>query len=280
MSTSGYNTLSASGKQSTATPMTHLFKGLENLWNTRAQADIIVNIQGKKISCHKVVLMAASSYFEAMFNSGMQEAISGEINFKDMNANTFELILEYIYTGKDDIVTIENGFALFEAASLLQIEQLFKKCEDVLSQNIALDNCLDTWRFASVHNSDQLRFGAFEVILSQFEEFVKKDGFMTLKFNELYKIIQHDRLNVPTEEFLLKVVLEWGNDCADNKAKLGKLCSNLRLCQLSGEHLISLKKYFSTTIDSELARKTIDKALQYKLIPARRQATNSIIVGY
>ena len=56
----------------------------------------------------------------------MQEAISAEIHFKDMDASTFELVLEFIYTGKV-IITNANGFALLEAASLLQIFFLFRK---------------------------------------------------------------------------------------------------------------------------------------------------------
>ena len=258
---------STSEKQPKAKPLRHLSNGLENLWRTKAQADVIVNIQGKKISCHKAVLMAASPYFEAMFNSGMQEAISGEINFKDVDTSTFELVLEFIYTGQ-------------EAASLLQIQQLFKKCEDILSQNLTISACLHIWRFATMHNARKLRTCAFKVILRQFEEFVKQDNFMTLKFDELHEIITDDKLNVSTEELVVKVVLEWGNNSDDNKLDLGNLFVNLRLCQLSSEYLFALKEYFSTRIDNELARKTIDKALKYKHIPAQRQATKSIIADY
>ena len=270
---------SAPKKPTRATSQTHLHDGLESLWRSRSQADVVVNVQDKNIPCHKAVLMAASPYFEAMFNAGMQEAISGEINFKDMDANTFELVLEFIYLGNYN-VTKENGFTMLEAASLLQIQPLFRRCESILSQDINLDTCLQTWRFASLHNSRKLKTCAFKVILNQFEEFSKKDDFMTLTFDELYEIIQDDRLNVPTEEFVLKVALKWGDYSEGNKTKLGKLCSNLRLCQLSAERLFALKEYFTSTLDDKLAQRTIDKALQYKLLPAKRQATNSIITGY
>ena len=217
---------------------------------------------------------------EAMLNSGMQESISGDIHFKDMDANTFELVLEFIYTGNDDIVSNDNGFALLEAASLLQIQPLFRKCEAILSQNVALDTCVDTLRFASAHNSKQLRMCASKIIWNKFEELVKQEDFMTLNFDELYEIITDNRLKVPSEEFVVKAVTNWGNYSDANANKLGKLFANLRLYQLSSEHLLVLKEYLSTTLDSEIARKSIDKALEYKLFPAGRLTQNSIIARY
>ena len=96
----GANTPSTSGLQRQHQPasQTHLTDGLEHLWRTKAQADVTVCVEDKKIPCHKAVLMAASSYFQAMFNSCMQEAVSGEINLKEMTAKTCGLVLEFIYT--------------------------------------------------------------------------------------------------------------------------------------------------------------------------------------
>ena len=268
-----------SGNQSETTPPTHLAVGLKNLWRTRSQSDIVVNVQDKKLHCHKAVLMAASPYFEAMFNSGMQEATNGEIHFKDMDANTFELVLEFIYTSKD-VVSPENGCALLEAASLLQIKLLFEKCEVALSCNITVDTCLNLWRFASVHSAKTLRDAAFEVILGQFQEFVKQEDFMTLNSTELLDIIQDDRLEVTSEKAVVEAVIAWGNYSELNKTEIGKVFANLRLCQLSHEHIYALKRHFSTAVDSDIARKALDKALELKHVPARRQATSSIMAKY
>ena len=61
-------TTNTPGASSMRASQTHLTLGLESLWKTRAQADIIVCIEDKEIRCHKALLMAASPYFEAMFN--------------------------------------------------------------------------------------------------------------------------------------------------------------------------------------------------------------------
>ena len=92
-----------------------LTAGLIQLWQTRVEANVIVRIDCREIPCHKAVLMAASPYFQALFTSGMKEAISGEIEFKEMTVETFELVLEFIYTGKD-IVTLDNVSSLLEAS--------------------------------------------------------------------------------------------------------------------------------------------------------------------
>ena len=51
------------------------------------------------------------------------------------------------------------------------------------------------------------------------------------------------------KSYVLKVALKWGDHCDGNKTKLGKLCSHLRLCQLSAERLFSLKEYFTFALD-------------------------------
>ena len=272
-------TPSALGKQATTTPRTPLSSGLENLLRTRSQADIVVDVQGKKIPGHKAVLMASSPYFEAMFNSGMREALSGEINFKEMDASTFELVLEFIYLNKD-IVSAENGCALLEAASMLQIQLLFEKCEATLSCNISLKICLVLWRFASIHSSKTLRESAFVMILGQFQEFVKLEGFRSLDASELLEIIQDDRLVVTSEDSVVKAVIAWGNHSSENKTVVGRVFANLRLCQLSSEYLFAMKKYFTTTISSNVAQKAVDKAFEINFVPAQRQATSSILAKH
>ena len=261
------------------TSLNHLNVGMENLYASRAQADITVCIGDKHIRCHKAVLMAASPYFEAMFNSGMKEAIDGEIRFQDMSASIFEHVLEFIYTGKH-IVTKDNATSLLEAASLLQINALFQLCEETISCNLSLENCLEAWRFASLHNAKKVLDAAFQLILRQFQDFVNQDDFHKLTYSELLRILQDDRLEAPLEESVIEAVMDWGQSSEERKHDVGNLIAESRLCQLSLDHLFKLKRYFSTNRDCATARISIDDAIEYKLIPAKRQATSSIFAKY
>ena len=258
---------------------THLTTGLLYLWQTRAEANIIVRIDGREIPCHKAVLMAASPYFQAMFTSGMKEAIAGEIDLKEMTAETFELILEFMYTG-NNIVTVDNVSSVIEASALLQIQALFEKCEDTLIDNITVETCWETWRLASVFNSEKVRDKAFEHILSKFETVIDSEYFTELNTDDLLEIVKDDRLEVPSEEVVVKAVLRWGQCNEEHKSDVGSIFSNLRLCQLSFEYLHELKIFFTTTLDSEIARNSITLAIELKTVPSKMQRSSSKIKVY
>ena len=261
------------------TSLNHLNVGMGNLYVTRAQADITVCIGDARINCHKAVLMAASPYFEAMFNSGMKEALNGEIKFQHMSASVFELVLEFIYTGKH-IVTTDNAASLLEAASLLQINALFQLCEETLSRSLSLDNVLEAWRFASLHNAKKVVDAALFLILTEFIDFATRDDFDKLTYPEVLHIIQDDRLFVNYEESVIEAVMKWGQSNKDRQQDLGNLIAQSRLCHLTVDHLFTLKKFFSSNIDSITARSGIDDATAYKLIPSKRQSTSSVLARF
>ena len=82
------------------------------------------------------------------------------------------------------------------------------------------------------------------------------------------------------EESVIEAVLDWGKSSEERKHDVGKLIAESRLCQLSFDHLFKLKSIFSTNTDNATARMSIDNAIEYKLIPTKRQATSSIIAKY
>ena len=259
--------------------LTHLPTGLLNLWQSRDHADIAVHVEDKDILCHKVVLVAASPYFEAMFKSGMKEAMSSKIELREMTAGTFELVLEFVYTGKD-VITSENVSALLEASSLLQIQALFERCEDLLLNNISTNDCIEIWRLTSVFNSEKIMKKAFQFILANFTTLTEQDNFKGLSVDELMEIVRDDRLKTPSEQNVVQAVLDWGRSNNEREGDVGNLFVTLRLCQLSPEYLYTMKTYFTTTIDNEIARRSIDEAIELRLVPYKKQKTSSCFVRY
>ncbi|XP_045214913.1 kelch-like protein 24 isoform X1 [Mercenaria mercenaria] len=262
--------------------LNHLSEGLEKLWITGAHSDIKITVENRVFNCHKAVLFATSPYFDAMFSSGMRESVSGEITFKEMEADTFELVMEYIYTGKE-VVTQENVIKLLKASSLLQIKSLCEKCEAVLEPYIDLDNCIDIWRLSLIHSWEKVRVRAITKILKNFLQLYKTDAFMRLDAYELIQIIKDDALEVPAEEVVLDAVFAWARrgDPSLRKLKLGQILGNVRLGHISAERLAVLKSSpTSPVVDDQLAQQYIDDAIQYKLLPARRQEANSTVTHH
>lgn len=274
---------SMTSSSSTATPrLNHLSEGLEKLWLTGAHSDIKITVENRVFSCHKAVLFATSPYFDAMFSSGMRESVSGEITFKEMEADTFELVMEYIYTGKE-VVTQENVIKLLKASSLLQIKSLCEKCEAILEPYVDMDNCIDIWRLSLIHSWEKVRVRAIKMILKSFVQLFKTDAFMRLDAYELIQIIKDDDLEVPTEEVVIDAVFAWARrgDPNSRKLKLGQILGNVRLGHISAERLAMLKSSpTSPVLEDQVAQQFIDDAIQYKLLPARKQEANSSVTHY
>merc|ERR1719351_729963 len=80
----------------------------------------------RSFNCHKLILAAASPYFEVMFCGGFEEAQSGELIIK-ADPDVFSDILDFIYLQKLQI-NKENVEKLMAAASMFQISSLIKLC--------------------------------------------------------------------------------------------------------------------------------------------------------
>jgi len=259
----------------------HLSEGLEKLWITGAHSDIKIMVESRVFNCHKVVLFATSQYFQSMFSSGMREVVSGEITFKEMEADTFELVMEYIYTGKE-VVTQANVIKLLKASSLLQIKSLCEKCEIILEPYVDKENCIDIWRLALIHCWDRVKARAVKKIHKHFVDLSKTDAFMRLDAYEIIQIIKHDNLEVPNEETVLDAVFAWARrgDPSVRKQKLGQIVGNVRLAHISAERLSLLKGPTSPVFEDPDAQQCIDEAIQYRMLPARKQEANSPVTHY
>ena len=243
-----------------------LRSGKEKLWRTGIHSDVKVCIGDKTFNCHKTVLVASSAYFEAMFSSGMREAVSGEITFHDMDPDMMEHILEYIYT-KKDFVSNENVISVLEVSLFLQIKPLAEKCEKVVLNQLTVENCLELWKFARIHNNETKEKGAFQMVLNNFAEVVKSDKSLTLTTDEMIQIVKDDNLNVSSEEIVINSVLRWAEKSKDMETRLDCVLPYTRLAHVSVKTLVALK----SKSNSQVIQDKLEEALNYKSLPAKRQ---------
>lgn len=62
--------------------------------------DVRLLVGGRVFQVHRVVLAASGPYFSALFKSAMSEAREEEVHISGVEADVFESLLEFIYTGR------------------------------------------------------------------------------------------------------------------------------------------------------------------------------------
>ncbi|XP_033726029.1 kelch-like protein 6 isoform X1 [Pecten maximus] len=248
-----------------------LTEGLRRLLTTGEHNDVTILVGTKTFHCHRLILVALSSYFEAMFNSGMKESISGEIKFPDMNEDQFEMVLGYMYSGKINLVT-ENAMDILDIASILQIKSLQRICEEFLLPHLTKENCIKIWKISVLHSCDVLSEKSFQMMVKNFQDICKAEEFNELEAKELATILKEDDLNVESEDKLCDIVLKWIKKDKDVRTKdVGLLFENIRLPFLKPEYLLNLEEVYKFLKDDPNCAKCIDFAKKYHLLPARQQ---------
>ncbi len=93
----------------------------------------ILCAEGKSIDAHRLILIAASEYFKAMFANSMKEGISNAILFSEYKSTTVEVFLKFLYLEQDPFSS-DNPETIDEE-ELLALAHL---CKSILSYDFAL----------------------------------------------------------------------------------------------------------------------------------------------
>ena len=99
-------------------------------------SDVVLVVERQKFHVHRYTLAMWSPVFEKMFSSALKEKNSCEIPLPGKKASEIKELLLIIYPTKSGkawkTVTNENCYFLLKLAEEYQMEDIFKKCEDVL----------------------------------------------------------------------------------------------------------------------------------------------------
>ncbi len=106
------------------------FKWKEQLLSScanRLLTDVEFLIEDQSFAAHRRLLSVHSPVFSAMFQSGMKEAETGKVRIEDVDSTTFQLFLEFLYTGTVKSSPIDT-VQLYSVADKYQVEALMDLC--------------------------------------------------------------------------------------------------------------------------------------------------------
>lgn len=87
----------------------NLVRGLHKLLRQDNFTDVTLKVGKREIRAHRLILSAASPYFEAMFMSGLREKDQEEVEIHSVDEKHLQLLVEFIYSGELNLLLIINS---------------------------------------------------------------------------------------------------------------------------------------------------------------------------
>jgi hypothetical protein len=133
---------------------------LKSLYDDPEFADFTFEVHEREFKVHKCILAKESEVFRKMFTTEMIEKESAKCAIEDIEADTFELLLKYIYTHEVEELDVEKLKKLFEAAHYYQVDQLLEFCKPQLKvklkKSLSIENAVEIYSFAYKYDLAEL----------------------------------------------------------------------------------------------------------------------------
>uniref|UniRef100_A0A8D0H4S0 BTB domain-containing protein n=1 Tax=Sphenodon punctatus TaxID=8508 RepID=A0A8D0H4S0_SPHPU len=248
-------------------------QGLKQMFQAQQLCDVTLVAEGRKFSCHRMLLASVSPYFLRLFTASLPEAQNKEIVLQDMASATLQSVLNYLYT-EELILTAENAPNLFTAACRLQILPLEERAGRFVVDYVSLENCLGLYALARSHNHPAVLQAALRCVSQNFEPLSGCKEFLSLDHNALISLLSLDNLAVISELVVYRAVKRWVDSVPTERLPLlRELLGNVRFPLLSRQELAE--------VQADLAKRYRHVQLQWKKLDGkgRMQASGGLRQG-
>ena len=198
-------------------PEAEMNRSLNQLRYKQLFTDVTINASDGSVSCHKYVLCEVSSYYKAMFRSGMRETTENEINFEEIGHVHLNSLIDYIYT-REFVPTKSNVVDMLRYGHLLELENLVGECSRFMLANTTTETCLSYNRLSQLYSISDLHVISQRCLLGFFDEVLESADFMELDPVELINLVKDERITVKDEKRLYDAVQKWA--CHDEERRL------------------------------------------------------------
>lgn len=145
-----------------------LWSDLASLYNNETFSDITFIVENEKFFAHKVklfkknlivfgsqkiftqvILASRSCYFRSLLRWNWRESNQQEILLRDIEINTFSVVLAFLYSDHLDISSLPIAQELSKIALFFQVPEMTTKCEEyIVRQSIEPETVCYLWNYA------------------------------------------------------------------------------------------------------------------------------------
>lgn len=161
----------------------------------------------KSFDVHKLFLAMASDVFAAMFYGSLAENKS-EIELPDEDADTFEAVLNYVYSDLWELSSVSRALQVYRFAEIYNMPHLKEQCRRFIKDSIHSTVSCAVYDMASLLRDDDLKEISWQMIIQETNEALQSDDFLTITPGSLKDIVQHDSLNISEIE-LFQAIMRW-----------------------------------------------------------------------
>ncbi|XP_078584505.1 kelch repeat and BTB domain-containing protein 2-like [Branchiostoma floridae x Branchiostoma japonicum] len=240
--------------------------------------DVVLEVEGRRFPCHRLVLSAASPYFRAMFTSDMAESRHKTVVLQGLDVAMFEEILSYIYSGTLH-VSLDKVQPLYQAADLLQLDYVRDTCSSYMAFNVEHGTCVELYKFADVFSVDIVLKHCLQCICKHFVTLASSDEFCSLSVNQLTKIISYDELDVKEETTVWEAVVRWVQHSREDRLhQLPSILPHIRFNLMTPEDKTAILEHPLVREDLGSSKVIRERAKKRKLKPRLGMTTEMLLL--
>lgn len=164
-------------------------------------SDVIFEVEGRDVPCHKVVITSRCPQFQAMFLSGMRESTAEKIPL-DLHYPIFLMFLEFLYTDDVDFTKVspDDVIELLGVANQYTLDQLTDRCDRELQKFIDFENVVVLFQAASLYHAERLRSSCVKFILRSYDK-LEKEGVLEQLSEDVVEELNLLKENMDTDKY-------------------------------------------------------------------------------
>ena len=238
--------------------------GLAKLREDNILCDVELQVDGRSVSAHRVVLAASSSYFRSMFAGRFEEATSQVVNFKQITFTGLSKVVDFVYTSRVDL-TNENIEDVLPSAHLLQMNSIVDKCKEWMIQKVTSTNCLAFLKLAEKFNLETTEAAITKFVLENFVSISKTEAFSNISKQGLVKYLSSDTLRTKfNESVAYKAVKNWIlKNNVEDKMEVCEILKNIRFALITPENLSDEILQDAMIVENKECLSMVGEAMKY-----------------
>ncbi|XP_058442808.1 uncharacterized protein LOC131425173 [Malaya genurostris] len=147
---------------------------------------------------HKLILAMASPVFEAMFYGGLAEK-NDPIPILDLDPSAFKSLLEYIYTDKISINSVDKACELCYGAKKYMLPHVVEQCITFLWSDLCPKNVCRAYEFAKLFEEPRLMEKCLQIMCTKSMDVIQDSSFEDVELSTIVTILDQDVLNIDSE---------------------------------------------------------------------------------